>query len=142
MPDDFSTLGCQLPVASQPLVADCRPLAAFGFTTGPFVNFDCRLPKCTSHDLIYVDLRKVMAMPTAGHFFASGLPIAGRFAASGLPIARCFMALGLPVAGRFAAFGLPIAQRANRARANRGKWHCRLPGGSTHGTRDLTMDLI
>ena len=26
VPDDFSALGCQLPVASQLLVADCRPL--------------------------------------------------------------------------------------------------------------------
>ena len=87
------------------------------------MSFGCRLPKCTSHDLIYVDLRKLMAMPIARRFVASGLPIAGRFAASGLPVARCFVALGLPVAGRFAAFGLPIAQRANRARAKEEKWH-------------------
>jgi hypothetical protein len=35
-----------------------------------------------SHDLIYVNLRKLMAMPIARRFVASGLPIAGRFAAS------------------------------------------------------------
>ena len=47
------------------------------------MSFGCRLPKCTSHDLIYVDLRKLMAMPIARRFVASGLPIAGRLAASG-----------------------------------------------------------
>ena len=102
----FSSVGCRLP--------------------GPFVSFGCRLPKCTSHDLIYMDLRKLMAMSIARRFVASGLPIAGRLAASGLPVARCFVALGLPVAGRFAAFGLPIAQRANRAGKGGGMalfWH-------------------
>ena len=39
VPGDFSTLGCQLPVTLQPLVADCRAFAAFGLPIArPFLE--------------------------------------------------------------------------------------------------------
>ena len=82
----------QRPVALQSLVADCRPHCALWVADCLALSL-VLIAGCTSHALIYVDLRKFMAMPIAGHFAASGpLPFP--------PLCRGQSATQMPQSGR------------------------------------------